>query len=170
MTISIRFLLVFFSFFIVKVNVIPAATVSVLVIEIGSTGNTGIAGLWETGIMDVLFDMGHIVSNAPVLRVPQLDEGEMPAEARHGFEEADINGVDYFIIAELSYPKIEKTGIEKTRIERPYQVELKLYKTNPYSILYNKKYAAAPDTPLSEEISNAKDAARMLVPYLRGGL
>jgi hypothetical protein len=165
MTISIRFLLIFFSLFIVKVNSIPAATVSVLVIEIGSTGNTGIAGLWETGIMDVLFDMGHIVSNAPVLRVAQLDEGEMPAEARRGFEEADINGVDYFIIAELSYPKIEKTGIE-----RPYQVEIKLYKTNPYSILYNKKYAAAPDTPLSEEISNAKDAARMLAPYLRGAL
>jgi hypothetical protein len=165
MTISFRFLLIFFSFFVVGVNSIPAATVSVLIVEVGSTGNTDIAGIWENGMMDVLFDMGHIVSNTPAVYAAQLDEGEMPAEARRGFEDADINGVDYFIIAELIYPKIEKT-----RIARPYQVELKLYKTNPYGILYNKKYTVSADTPVNDEISNAKNAARMLLPYLRGAL
>jgi hypothetical protein len=159
----VRVLLVFFSLFVARVNSIQAATVSILVVEIGSMGNTDNANLWETGIMDTLFDTGHIVSNAPMIHIPYLDDKEMPAEARRDFEEADRNGVDYFIIAELSYLKIEKPGTE-----RPYQVALKLYRTRPYSVLYTNKYQTNPDTPMIEELSNAKNAALTLIPYMRG--
>jgi hypothetical protein len=160
---GIRLLLIFLSFFVMSVNPIAAATVSILVIEVGATENTGVAAIWETGMMDVLFDMGHIVSNAPTMRISNFDNEEMPLEARRDFEDAEQSGVDYFIIAQLGYLKAEKSGAK-----RPDQISLNLYKIRPYSVLYTSKYEADTGTPLVEEISNAQKAARTLAPYIRG--
>jgi hypothetical protein len=156
-------LAIFLFFFAVTVYSASAATISIQVVEIGSNSNTDVAGLWETGMMDVFFDTGYIVSNSPALNIPNIDGEEIAELTKNAFEEAYIGGADYFIIAELIYTKLEKSGIQ-----RPDQVVLKLYKIQPYSILYDNAYKTESNIPLTEEISNAKNAARMLLPYIRG--
>jgi hypothetical protein len=86
--------------------------------------------LWETGLFDVCFEAGHIVSNSPVLRMnraggadfpgKEAPRGEFPGELLPDLEAA--GGADYLILALLAYP----AGIpgEKTM---PRGVSLRLY-------------------------------------------
>ncbi|MDR2343773.1 MAG: hypothetical protein LBD86_04490 [Spirochaetaceae bacterium] len=142
-----------------------AATVSIMIIETSGNPNavSGTAGIWEGGMMDVFFELGHIVSNAPALNVLQADDEVLNSEARSGFEEADRNGADYFVVARLDYP----IGGEVKGTQKPERVSLKLYKIHPYGILYDKNFDA--DFSTHETLSNAKKAAMILATYLRGG-
>ena len=76
---TVVFLCVFFLFRV------EAATVSFLVIETGLTDEAGSrqhSGLWESGLLDVFFESGHIVSNAPILRLLSKPSGDFPEEAK----------------------------------------------------------------------------------------
>ncbi|MDR0409087.1 MAG: hypothetical protein LBH18_01620 [Spirochaetaceae bacterium] len=147
----------------ITANYVSAATVSILIIETGQSDKTEIAGFWETGMMDALFEMGHIVSNAPAVQIPKFDDKEIPLKTQNDFEEAERSDVDYFIIAQLDYPEAGKQGTEKAL------VALKLYKIRPYGVLYTGKYEVdAGNTPL-DKISKAKDAARLLARYMGNG-
>lgn len=159
----------FLIFFTTIAAVIPsvAATVSIMIIETGtgdqSSGRT--VNIWESGMMDVLFDDGHIVCNTPAIRIPDPGDEELPREARRNFQDADTNGVDYFIIAQLNYPQNEDPAASG-----PEKVSLRLYRIDPYGILYNTSYPLDSGLPETEEFSNAKKAAQLLSPYIRGGL
>lgn len=159
----------FLILFIAAAAVIPsgAATISIMIIETGAADKADrkTAGIWESGIMDAFFDEGHIVCNTPAIQIPNMDDEELPKEARRNFEDADINGVDYFVIAQLNYSQTESSVITG-----PDKVSLKLYRVNPYVMLYNTSYPAKPGLPASEEFSGAKNAARMLSTHIRGGL
>jgi hypothetical protein len=141
-----------------------AATVSIMIVETGrdTQADGGASGIWEGGMMDVFFDSGHIVSNAPALRtLPDYDEA-LEDEVRRSLEEASRNGADYFVVARLDYSSAEAKGTQK-----PERVSLKLYKIQPYAVLYDKNLDA--DFLTYETLSNAKKAAMILAPYLRGG-
>jgi hypothetical protein len=161
---AIKTLLATVSLALVPVTSSAAATVSIMVIETGGWADTGTgaASLWESGMMDVFFDTGHIVSNAPALRISTADNEILLEKTRRSFEEAYESGADYFVITQLDYVGGEFTGNQK-----PERVSLRVYKLHPYSVLYDKNYDA--DFPVSEIFSNAKNAAMILVPYLRGG-
>jgi hypothetical protein len=138
-----------------------AATVSIMVIETGGTRTkvSRTATIWEAGMMSVLFEAGHIVSNAPAVRIPNADERALPTEARREFEEAANGGADYFIMILLFY----KDGFETLD---PEEVSLRLYKIRPYGILYSEKYA---NKPLSGEIiPDVGILGRMLVSRIEG--
>jgi hypothetical protein len=136
-----------------------------MIIETGmadeSTKRT--ADIWESGMMDAFFDEGHIVCNTPAIQIPSLDDEELPKEARRNFEDADINGVDYFVIAQLNYSQNESFVITG-----PDKVSLKLYRINPYGMLYKTSFPVNSGIPASEEFSGAKNAARILFTYIRG--
>lgn len=154
-------------FFITMAAIIPsgAATISIMIIETGAVDEAArsTVDIWESGMMDALFGEGHIVCNTPAMRISNPDDEELPKEARPSFEDADVNGVDYFIIAVLSYPHSESPVIAN-----PDKVSLRLYRIDPYGMLYNTSYPLASGIPAAEEFSNAKNAAQMLSQYIRG--
>jgi hypothetical protein len=136
-----------------------AATVSIMVVETGGSGAGGMATFWESGIMNELFESGHIVSNAPAVWVPHTDGRELPAEARRELNEAANGGADYFVVILLA----NKDG---TETPEPEKLVLYIYKIRPRSLLYNEKYVAGPI--LKEGIPDTGNLARTLVSQIMG--
>ncbi|MDR0584420.1 MAG: hypothetical protein LBG57_08755 [Treponema sp.] len=141
-----------------------AATVSFLVIETGlpeGAGTGAYSGLWESGLLDVFFEAGHIVSNAPVLRLAQKPAGVFPDEALPDLAGAVEGGADFFILALLDY-SAPPNGL----IQKPRHVSLRLFQTGSRRLLYEQQYNdTGPDNPdLAYE--SLKRAARDLVPHL----
>lgn len=145
---------------------LSAATVSFLVIETGlgeGEGRNDFSSLWETGLMDVFFDAGHIVSNSPIMRVPVIPEEEFPGEALAELDEAREGGVDFFIIALLDYEGSPPGGNQRP----PKSISLRLFGINPYRLLFEQSYSGIVSVSANEEFLNAKRAARIIIPHLK---
>ena len=146
---------------------LSAANISFLVIETGVREEGRInesSAIWENGLMDVFFDAGHIVTNAPILRLNKNPPGEFPGEARKNLDEALEGGADFFILALLDYQEIIPSA---NSILNPRSVSLRLFSTSPYKILYERTYPAGTSLQKNDRFSYAKNAARLLVPFLR---
>jgi hypothetical protein len=131
-----------FLFFAVLAQPVSPATVSFLVLETGPGGETSAARvssavyessiLWETCLLDVFFEAGHVVSNSPSLHFagksaadfPDRENPgrEFPREIRPELEEAILGGVDYFVLALLSYSPLAADAKAK-----PEEVNLRIY-------------------------------------------
>jgi hypothetical protein len=113
--------------------------------------------------MDVLFESGHIVSNAPLMRLPVNPEGEFPEEARRDLEEAREGGADFFVLALLDFATFSGAGIRGA----PQLVLLRLFKIDPFKLLFEQRYAGTLGVSENEEFLNAKKAAQTIIPHLR---
>ena len=85
-----------------------AASVSFLVIETGPTGGvprTPYSILWENSLMDVFYESGHIVSNAPIMRMSAKPADGFPNEAERDYNDAKKGGMEFFIVAILEHPE-----------------------------------------------------------------
>jgi hypothetical protein len=143
-----------------------AANISFLVIETGIREGSPVneaSSLWETGLLDVFFDAGHIVSNAPIMSLNKSQNKEIPDEARGNLEEAIQGGADFFILALLDYQGAVAVNVPKIK---PRTVSLRLFRTKPYKFLYEQFYSAQAQTPGNDELTNAKGAARLIIPHL----
>ena len=84
-----------------------AANVSLLVTETGipSRGASGrMAAAWEDGILDTFFEAGHIVSGAPSIRLADSrPEDGLPPEVEERRIEAELGGMEYFLLAAVDY-------------------------------------------------------------------
>lgn len=137
---------------------LPAATVSFLVIEtgLGSEGDHPASShAWENGLMNLFFDEGHIVSNAPMLRLQSVSQDKFPREAQGDFNDAREGGVDFFVVVLLSY----KAG---DPVEKPQSV-LRLFSVSSGNLLYETACSSA---DLQDEAVNVKTAGKKLVPAL----
>jgi len=99
----------------------PAANVSFLAIDVGASQGepgarnstqwenapgAGHSTQWENALMEVFFDLGHIVSNAPRMQIQGLDVPEgLPPEALSLYEEARAGHSHYFLVAIVRYPE-----------------------------------------------------------------
>jgi hypothetical protein len=140
---------------------LSAATVSFLVLETGlrdENGESEASGLWESGLMDVFFDTGHIVSNAPIKRLDQRPAAVFPEEARADFDEAVEGGAEFFILVQLDYQEAS---------EKPRRVSLRLFRINPYQLMFEQQYSGTSEAPVSEEFIHAKNAARAIISHLK---
>jgi len=145
---------------------LDAATVSFIIIETGldmeADANQN-SSLWENGLFDVFFDSGHIVSNAPLLRLGRLPKDDFPAEALNELDEAIEGGVDFFIVTLLEFPDSGRASSLK-----PRQITLRLFRVQPLELLHEQIYpgirAGRNDR---DEFDNLKQAARSLVPHIR---
>lgn len=145
---------------------LSAATVSFLVIETGlgeGEGRKDFSSLWETGLMDVFFDAGHIVSNSPIMRFPVDPEEEFPADALAELDEAREGGADFFIIALLDYEGSLPGGNKRP----PKTVSLRLFGVNPYRLLFEQSYSGVVSLSADEEFLNARKAAQVIIPHLK---
>ncbi|MDR2371378.1 MAG: hypothetical protein LBD71_07850 [Treponema sp.] len=147
---------------------VPAATVSFLIVETGLPPGADAnehSSLWESGLFDVFFDAGHIVSNAPILRLEGKFEKELPETARADIDEAAQGGMDYFIIAVLDYPLAEISETETAAV-RPDQVSLKLFTTSPCRLLFEQRCGKKQLTSMDDEFLWVKQEVRRLLPQL----
>jgi hypothetical protein len=146
---------------------LSAANISFLVIETGVREEGRVnesSTIWENGLMDVFFDAGHIVTNAPILRLNETPSGEFPGEAREDLEEARLGGAEFFVLALLDY---QETLPAANSGLNPRSVSLRLFSTNPYKILYERTYPAGASLQKNDRFSYAQNAARLIVPFLR---
>ena len=133
-----------------------AANVSVLVMESGqSRENTGpqYPALWENGLLDAFFDLGHIVTNSPKIQVDGKPDDDFPAEAERDFDNAKEGGMDYFLIAVIDY-------------STPY-VSLRLFDIRSTKMVLERKYNITTFRNTKDETDKIKAAARTMAARLR---
>jgi hypothetical protein len=144
---------------------LSGATVSFMVIETGVSENSpanASSNLWESGMMDGFFDAGHIVSNAPMLRLEQKPDRKFPEEARQELKDAQEGGADFFVLIFLEY-RPSTTG----EAQVPGNISLRLFRITPHKILYEARYPGGAGVPPGEQLLHAKNTARMIIPHLR---
>ena len=136
---------------------VGAATVTVMVMETGLPKD-GLPNqysiMWENGIMEVLFESGHIVSNSPILRLTQKPVDGFPDEAETDYKDAQEGGMDYFIVIVIDYPS-------------PYKVSVRLFSTKSTEIIQERTYTDNPAQTTSIRYERIKDAIAGISARLR---
>jgi hypothetical protein len=132
-----------------------AATVSVLVMETGSPGEqtSQYSIMWENGLLEVLFETGHIVSNSPRLTLDEKPSDGFPDEAEKDFEGAKEGGMDYFLIAIVDYTLSN--------------VSLRLFSTSSPKMIREQKYKVTTYRNIKEEYDSIKAAAESMAVHLK---
>jgi len=130
------------------------ATVSCLVIEIGPSGSikNQYSTMWENNMMDVFFDIGHIVSNARMIHLDQKPAENFPGEAEKEYQEARSSGMDYFLIA---------------IIEQNKTVSLRLFNTNSRELIKEQVYTDKNPISAKEENDNIKRAISLIADQIK---
>lgn len=145
---------------------LPAATVSFLIIETGLTADSArpeSSSLWESGMMDSFFDAGHIVSNAPILRIEHIDsnpEEKLPVEAHRDMDEAKLGGADFFVVVLLNY--------ENSPLGRPADILVRIFRVASGQMVYETKCGSYNGVKTEEEFQQVKRNAVRIVPQLKG--
>ena len=167
---NVRFIGILFGIAFLPVLPLTAYTVSFVVVETGLPQGYPTAEaskFWEAGLLDVFFNAGHIVSNAPIARVQEDLDGSMFIPDIQGeYNEAVDGGAQFFILVLLDYTGKDYTG-NRNMIPRPQAISIRLFGTNPYRFFLEQKYPGGRTTPIGDELIVAKDAARRLVPQVR---
>jgi hypothetical protein len=142
--------------FLYAISGLGAATVSVLVIETGQMSEGPVSRysiLWENGLMEVFFESGHIVSNAPIMQLFQKPDEDFPYEAERDFDNAKDGGMQYFLVAVVDNPA-------------PSNVTLCLFNTKTRELVQKMVHADAFKTS-REEQEGIKNTIRALAAQLR---
>jgi len=134
---------------------VSAATVSFYVVEAGKNeeADTKMSELWETAFMDVFFDAGYIISNAPIMRIEKSPSNILQIL---DFKEASLCGIDYMLIVLLDY---------KAALPSPEEVSFYIYKVTKREKVLERKIRQK-QIPLRDDYNNMKSIARGFVPYI----
>jgi hypothetical protein len=117
--------------YILAVFPLNAATVSFLVIETGLPAGSPISqysSLWEDSLLDVFFESGHIVSNAPIMQLAEKPTEDLPYEAERDFDNAKDGGMRYFLVAIVDH-------------NLPNNVSLRLFNTGSHELLQKQEHS-----------------------------
>lgn len=111
------------------------ASISVLIIETGLRDGISVhrgktAEIWETGLMDVFFEEGHIVTNAPALALENKPGKELIDILENYITEAEDSGIGYFVLVCLNYETAADTA-RSSGLPKPADIEIKLFHINP---------------------------------------
>jgi hypothetical protein len=150
---------------------IPAfpATVCVLVIESGIAPDAPFveaSSAWEAGIMDALFDAGHIVCNANAARAEQSG---LP-DRTYGWDAAREGGAEYVAVISLDYAAVPASASESNKRIRisPRAVSYRLAVVDGKSILEGEAKNLPPAASGDEDSRNALAVARLITAELKG--
>ncbi|MCL2214222.1 MAG: hypothetical protein FWC06_03320 [Treponema sp.] len=137
-----------------------ASMVSFIVIETGLPENVSVnqhSEQWENAFMDVFFDAGYIVSNAPILRIGSKPIGDL-LSAACDIDEIKSLGIDFLLIAHLDYsgePRI------------PAEISLLIYKVTSDDRLLERQFPGKSYRSNREEHDDIRSIIRGFVPYIR---
>jgi hypothetical protein len=154
-----RIALVFFVFF--TVFSVEASMVSFFVIETGlpKEGERNQHSLyWENALLDVFFDAGHIVCNAPILRLETKPSDDILRASAFDMEEARNGGVDFVILAQLDF----LSG----SLAPPDEVSFFIYSIMGREKIYERRFTGKNYKSARDEIDDLKILAGELVLHL----
>jgi hypothetical protein len=161
------------------------ANISVLIIETGLQDGKPlrrgeITGIWETGLLDVFFEEGHIVTNARAFALKQKPDKELTDEIKSYITEAEDSGIDYFVLAYLNYETDSAMNVGRlSEFPKPVDVEFNMFNINPArgAAQGASKHVWTQRIDLrrggyltGEEQTKARKAARSLMVHLGGSL
>jgi len=134
---------------------VSAATVSFYVIEAGMNeeSDTKLSQLWETAFMDVFFDAGYIISNAPVLRLEKSPSNILQVL---DFQEADVCGIDYMLVVLLEYKK---------ELSAPDSAQFYIFKVNKQEKIVERNIRLK-QISSRDDFNDIKSIARGFIPYI----
>ncbi|MCL2600795.1 MAG: hypothetical protein FWD88_06410, partial [Treponema sp.] len=141
----------------VAVSGLYAANVSFLVMETGvprDGASSRYSIMWENGLLEVFFESGHIVSNAPRMSLTDtvISEG-FPSEAARDHADARNGGMDYFLIAIIEHPSRD--------------VSLRLFTTTSQKMIAERAYPGSSTRTVREENENIRTAVREMAAFVR---
>ncbi|MDR2376718.1 MAG: hypothetical protein LBD96_09815 [Treponema sp.] len=178
-----RGLAFFLGFFFLAVLNVPvfAANLYILVVETGGGADEASPErqeaefesslLWETCLLDVFFEVGHVVTNSPAMRLGGVDgvKGELPSaefprELEAELAEARSGGADYVVLALLVYPAAAD------RNTKPERVILRVYRPEPYRFVCEETASLAgrnAGVQTENETEQVKRLIRGLIPHIK---
>jgi hypothetical protein len=163
------------SFLIIGASPLFCANISILVIEAGMHDGKPLRGgemttLWENGIMDVFFESGHVVTNAQSFALKEKTAGELPGTIQRYISDAEDAGVDYFILACITYEKADDAN-PAVESAKPAGIEFSLFHIRPRKRIWlehidfgGKAYFGA------EQHIRVRRTARSLLVHLGGSI
>jgi hypothetical protein len=140
---------------------IEATMVSFFIIETGLRHDAGRKQHtieWENAFLDVFFEAGYIVSNAPIMRLESKPSGEIRDTAAIDINAAREGGADFFIVAQLDYTADSPV---------PNEICIALFRVSPRERLYEKKMPGRNFTSQRDESRDLRVIAGELVPLIR---
>ncbi|MCL2801442.1 MAG: hypothetical protein FWD28_06780 [Treponema sp.] len=155
---GIIFLIIFGLF----INITAGASlISFYVVEAGLSERENVqhAQIWEDAFLDVFFEAGYIVTNAPILRLQNKPNGDILGAVAFDAVDVSDGGIDYVLIAILDY-----TG----NLPAPGEISFYIFKVIPRGLIYEKKIEGKTFRNMREELEDAKSIVRGLVPYIEG--
>ena len=135
-----------------------AATVSVVVVEAGlpsEKGCTPSAAIWESGMMDVFYDAGHIVFNSPCFQITGVS-GSLPEEVNNDFNEARTGGADFFVLVILNH--------SNDKPENYKEVIIRVFRVSTGALLHETSVNGRIWGSRDDEFLAAKQNAGRLIP------
>jgi len=139
---------------------IGAATVSFYVVEAGVNEDLDVKQSqsieWENAFMEVFFDAGYIISNAPIMRLEKKPSDILQVV---DIDEAVACGIDYMLIVLPEYKKDMK---------EPIEVSFYIYRVIRKEKVIEKKITLKRGS-VQDDYNNMKSIAKGFIPYIREG-
>jgi len=139
-----------------------ASMVSFYVIETGlpeSRLNNEHSVQWENAFMDVFFDAGHIVSNAPMMRFEIKPQGDVMQFAGISIPDARNWGIDFILITQLDYSDAAQS---------PANINFIIYRVNANEKIFERQLSGRSYRSSREEYDDIKLIIRSLIQYISG--
>ena len=172
MGVSLRYIImILFSLFLV-LQPCSAATISVQIAEQGVSEDypaVEASSAWEAGLLDSIFDAGHIASNGPLIRLGKSANIKDISIPNNEIDEARIGAADYIIYVLLEYasPKKDDPTAKKIRLS-PLRSTVLLAQVSPFKVLYRRVYnSLEPSTAGTEDQKTAQMVARDTIAHLK---
>jgi len=137
-----------------------ASMVAFYVVEAGGNENmenTRQGIIWENAFLDVFFEAGHIVSNAPLLRLDSMPQGDLLRSVAYDVIDDRSGGIEYVIIALLDY---------SNNTMSPRKVTFYIYNVSTREKVLEREVPGRTYRNAREEFDDIKSMARGLVPYV----
>ena len=134
--------------------------VSFYIVEAGLDENNENARqgiVWENAFLDVFFEAGHIVSNAPILRMRTIPQGDLLRTVAYDVLDDRGGGIEFVIIALLDYGNNAMT---------PRNVVFYVYNAMTREKVLEREIQGRAYRNSREEFDDIKSMARGLVPYV----
>ena len=151
-------------FCIFTVFPVSAANISFLVMETGihhGSPSVRYSEMWENGLLEIFFEMGHIVSNAPMLQLLEKPADTFPSEAEKDYEDAKQGGMEFFVVALINYPVTRANNV------KPQNVILRLFNTKSEKLIHEKTFSDIKSKNAKEEYDYIKDSVAEFALNLR---
>jgi hypothetical protein len=112
---------------------------------------------WENAFLDVFFEAGLIVGNAPIFRLDEKPENDLLHMVAFDPSSARIMGIDYILITILDF---------NGNILFPDEISFYIYSVNSEERIFERQIPGKTYRSSRDELEDLKAIARGLIPYI----